>query len=198
MQAGPVEAVTHFMRPGHRMTRRVETFPKLIIAAVNGLAFGGGCDLLESTHVTFTADTATFSKAGINIGIIPAFGGTRRLPHNVGRKAMPEPILSDRTFDAPEAARLGPVNRVIQAADLLDATPALATDLAFTADLATEPPLKLAAALLAIHHGMDAAIDDGLAIEEAAFAHIVPTHDAQEGVAASLKNAPQSSSVARP
>ena len=179
--AGPTDAVMHFMRPGHQMTRRVESFPKPIIAAVNGLAFGGGCELTESTHIALAAETASFSKAEINIGIMPTFGGTQRLPRNVGRKAAIELILSGRTFDSAEAARLGLVNRVVADADLLGEAMALANE------LATKPPLTLAAALAAIHRGMDASIDDGLAIEEAAFARIVSTHDAQEGVAAFLE-----------
>ncbi len=181
MEAGPAEAVVHFMRPGHQTTRRVESFPKPIIAAVNGLAFGGGCELVESTHMAFAADTATFSKAEINIGIIPTFGGTQRLPRNIGRKAAIELILSGRTFDANEAARLGLVNRVVPGGKLLDEALAVANL------LATKPPLTLAAALSAIHRGMDAAIEDGLAIEEAAFARIASTHDAREGVAAFLE-----------
>jgi enoyl-CoA hydratase len=181
MQAGPAEAIVHFMRPGHRMTRRVESYCKPIIAAVNGLAFGGGCELVEAAHLALAADTATFSKAEINIGIIPTFGGTQRLPRNVGRKAALDLILSGRTFDAVEAARLGLVNRVVPAADLLGAAFALAKE------LAAKPPLTVAAALAAVHRGMDAAIDDGLAIEEAAFARIVPTHDANEGVLAFLE-----------
>ena len=186
LEAGPAQAVAHFMRPGHQMTRRVESFPKPIIAAVNGLAFGGGCELVESTHIAIAADTATFSKAEINIGIMPTFGGTQRLPRNIGRKAAIELILTGRIFGAAEAARLGLVNRVVPAASLLDEALALANL------LATKPPLTLAAALCAIHRGMDAAIDDGLAIEEAAFARIVPTHDVREGVAAFLeKRAPK-------
>ena len=160
------------------MTRRVESFPKPIIAAVNGLAFGGGCELVESTHIALAADTATFSKAEINIGIMPTFGGTQRLPRNIGRKAAIELILTGRAFDAAESARLGLINRVVPAANLLDEALALANL------LATKPPLTLAAVLGAIHRGLDAAIDDGLAIEEAAFARIAPTHDAREGVAA--------------
>jgi enoyl-CoA hydratase/carnithine racemase len=185
IEAGPAEAVAHFMRPGHQMTRRVESFPKPIIAAVNGIAFGGGCELVEATHIALAADTATFSKAEINIGIIPTFGGTQRLSRNVGRKAAIELILSGRVFDAAEAAHLGLVNRVVRAADLLGDAVALA------AELAAKPPLTIAAALAAIHRGMDASIDDGLAIEEAAFARIVPTDDAREGVRAFVeKRAP--------
>jgi enoyl-CoA hydratase/carnithine racemase len=63
VEAGPEQAIAHFMRPGHRMTRRVESFPKPVVAAVNGLAFGGGCELVESAHIALAADTATFSKA---------------------------------------------------------------------------------------------------------------------------------------
>jgi enoyl-CoA hydratase len=181
LEAGPTEAVVHFMRPGHRMTRRVESFCKPIIAAVNGLAFGGGCELVEAAHLALAADTASFSKAEINIGIIPTFGGTQRLPRNVGRKAAIDLILSGRTFDAAEAARLGLVNRVLPGAELINAAIALARE------LASKPPLTLAAALAAIHRGLDASIDDGLAIEEAAFARIVPTYDACEGVAAFLE-----------
>jgi enoyl-CoA hydratase/carnithine racemase len=163
------------------MTRRVESFSKPVIAAVNGLAYGGGCELVEATHLALAADTAQFSKAEINIGIIPTFGGTQRLPRNVGRKAAIELILTGRTFDAAEAARLGLINRVVPGADLIGT----AIDLA--KELAAKPPLTVAAALTAIHRGMDAAIDDGLAIEEAAFARIVPSCDAREGVAAFLE-----------
>jgi len=186
LEVGAEEAVVNFMRPGHQMTRRVESYPKPIIAAVNGLAFGGGCELVESTHIALAAETATFSKAEINIGIMPTFGGTQRLPRNIGRKAAIELILTGRTFDAADAARLGLVNLVVSSVALLDEALALANL------IATKPPLALAAALSAIHRGMDAAIDDGLAIEEAAFARIVSTHDAHEGVAAFLqKRAPK-------
>ena len=178
VKAGLAEAVAHFLRPGQRMTRRVEAFPKPIIVAVNGLAFGGGCEFVEAAHLALADRTAVFSKAEINIGIIPTFGGTQRLPRNVGRKAALELILTGRRFDAEEALRLGLVNRVVAA----DALPTAALVLA--SELAGKPPLTLAAALSAVHRGMDASIDDGLAIEEAAFAQIVPTHDANEGIAA--------------
>lgn len=185
LEAGPAEAIAHFMRPGHRLTRRIESFPKPVIAAVNGLAFGGGCELVEAAHVAFAAEGATFSKAEIQIGIMPTFGGTQRLPRNIGRKAAIELILSGRIFDAAEALRLGLVNRIVPDADLLDAA------IAFADRIATKPPLTVSAILGAIHRGMDASIDDGLAIEEAAFARIVPTEDAREGVAAFLeKRAP--------
>jgi enoyl-CoA hydratase len=181
MKAGAAEAIAHFMRPGHRLTRQIEEFPKPVIAAVNGLAFGGGCELVESMHIAFAADTAVFSKAEVNIGIIPTFGGTQRLPRHVGRKAAAELILSGRQFDAKEALDLGLINRIVTGNQLLKEAVALAQE------FAKKPPLTLAAALWAIHHGMDASIDEGLAIEEAAFARIVPTKDANEGVTAFIQ-----------
>ena len=108
------------------MTRRVASFPKPVIGAANGLAFGGGCELVESTHIALAADTVAFSKAEINIGIIPTFGGTQRFPRNIGRKAAIELILTGRIFDAAEAARLGLVNRVVPSANLLVEALALA------------------------------------------------------------------------
>src|SRR5271165_4534913 len=186
LETGPAEAVAHFMRPGHQMTRRLESFPKPIIAAVNGLAFGGGCELVEAAHIALAVENASFSKAEINIGIIPTFGGTQRLPRNVGRKAAIELILTGRTFDANEALRLGLINRTVPGSELLGEAVALAEE------IARKPPLTLAAALAAIHRGMDASIEDGLAIEEAAFARIVPTHDAREAVPPSCRNAARS------
>ena len=184
IEAGPAQAVAHFMRPGHRLTRRIESYPKPIIAAVNGLAYGGGCELVESTHLAVAANTATFSKSEINIGIIPTFGGTQRLPRNIGRKAAIELILTGRVFNAEEAARLGLVNQVVPGASLLPEA------LAFAEVLATKPPLTVNAALSAIHRGLDASIDEGLAIEQAEFARIVSTNDAREGVAAFIEKRP--------
>jgi enoyl-CoA hydratase/carnithine racemase len=101
------------MRPGQELTRQIETYPKPIIAAVNGLAYGGGCELVESIHMAVASETARFSKSEINIGIIPTFGGTQRLARNVGRKAAIELILTGRVFTAEEASQLGLVNQIV-------------------------------------------------------------------------------------
>ncbi|MBU8546207.1 enoyl-CoA hydratase/isomerase family protein [Roseomonas sp. ROY-5-3] len=181
LQAGAATALARFLRPGQDLLRRVEAFPKPVIAAVNGLAFGGGCELVEATHLALAGRSAVFAKAEIDLGIIPTFGGTQRLPRHVGRKAGLELILTGRRFGAEEAWRLGLVNRVVADADLMEQALRLATE------LAAKPPAALAAALLAVHRGMDAGIDAGLAIEAAAFAPLVPTRDAAEGVAAFLE-----------
>lgn len=178
---GPDTAVRHFMRPGHALTRRIESFRKPIIAMVNGFAFGGGCELTEAAHLAIVSSQASFSKAEIDIGIIPTFGGTQRLPRNIGRKAALELLLTGRKFDAHEALRLGLVNKVVEPDALVSTTKALASLLAEKSELA------LGAMLQAVHRGMDASIEDGLAIEEAAFRSVVAGKDATEGIAAFLE-----------
>lgn len=113
VEAGPAYAIRDFVRPGQDLTRRIESFRKPIIAAVNGLAYGGGCEIVEATHLAVAASTATFAKAEINIGIIPVFGGTQRLPRNVGRKFALEMILTGEPINAMEAQTRGLVNRVV-------------------------------------------------------------------------------------
>ena len=154
---------------------------KPIIAAVSGYALGGGCELALLCDIIIAAESAQFGQPEIKLGIQPGIGGSQRLTRAVGKSLAMELILTGRTFDAAEAARLGLINRVVPDSDLLGEAIKLAQE------LATKPPLTLTAALAAIHRGMDASIDDGLAIEEAAFARIVPTHDAGEGVAAFLE-----------
>lgn len=174
----------NFMRPGQELTRQIETYPKPIIAAVNGLAYGGGCELVESVHMAIASESARFSKSEISIGIIPTFGGTQRLPRNVGRKAAIELILTGRVFSAGEASSLGLVNRIVPDDQVLTT----AIDLGKT--IAQKPAISVSAALHAIHRGMDASIEDGLAIEQAAFQHIVGSHDVVEGVDAFVEKRP--------
>jgi enoyl-CoA hydratase len=141
---------------------------------------------VESIHLAIAADTAQFSKSEINIGIIPTFEGTQRLPRNVGRKVAIELILTGRAFGAEEAARLGLANRVVHENDVLPVAVALGET------LAQKPDAAISAALSAIHRGMDASIDDGLAIEQADFQSIVESQDTMEGIDAFVeKRKPQ-------
>lgn len=172
------------MRPGQELTRQIETYPKPIIAAVNGLAYGGGCELIESIHMAVASEKARFSKSEINIGIIPTFGGTQRLARNVGRKAAIELILTGRVFTAEEASQLGLVNQVVPEDKVLS------TAIALGQHISQKPAISISAALHAIHRGMDASIEDGLAIEQAAFQLIVGAPDVTEGVDAFVEKRP--------
>jgi enoyl-CoA hydratase len=119
-------AVRDFVRRGQAMTARLEAFRKPVIAAVNGLAFGGGCEIAEAVHLAIASDKATFAKPEINLGMPPTFGGTQRLPRLAGRKRALELLLTGDPFPAPRALEIGLVNRVVPQADLLPAARELA------------------------------------------------------------------------
>ena len=163
---------------------RIVRAPFPVIAAVNGTAAGGGMGLACSCDMIIAGESTKFIMAYTRRGLTPDGTTTYFLPRRIGVGRAIELAYTNRTLSAREALEWGLVNRVVPRARLLDETLALATL------LASKPPLTLASALGAIHRGMDAAIDDGLAIEEAAFAAIVRTHDAHEGVQAFIEKRP--------
>ena len=177
IDAGPAHAIRDFVRPGQELTRRIESFRKPIIAAVNGLAYGGGCEIVEATHLAVAATTATFSKAEINIGIIPVFGGTQRLPRHVGRKIALEMILTGEAIDAAEAQARGLINRVVQPERVV------AEAVALGATIARKSRSAVSAALGSVQRGLNASIDEGLLIEAMHFEVVSASREAREGVA---------------
>jgi enoyl-CoA hydratase/carnithine racemase len=178
------EAMRGFVRPGQALTARIEAFPKPIICAVNGLAYGGGCEVVEAAPLAIAAAHATFAKPEIRLGFPPPFGGTQRLARLVGRKRALAMILSAEPIGAEEAASIGLVNRVVPAPGLLDMAMALA------GRVAAHSPLAVAASLAAVSRGLNLPIDEGLAVEAAAFARMLPTEDFREGIAAFRERRP--------
>jgi enoyl-CoA hydratase len=170
-----------FVRRGQRLTGRIETFPKPIIAAVNGLAHGGGCEIAEAAPLAIASDRAEFCKAEINLGFAPPFGGTQRLPRLIGRKRALRMILTAEPITALEACALGLVNDVVSHQRLLEAAFALAHK------IASKSPLAVAACLGSVTRGINVPIDEGLAIEANYFARMVPTRDIEEGLSAWLE-----------
>src|SRR6516225_3209384 len=126
VKKGPDVAVKAFVRRGQAMTARMEAFPKPIIAAVNGIAFGGGCEITEAVHLAVASERASVAKPEIAIGITPTFGGTQRLPRLAGRKRGLEYLLTGDSFSPQRALEMGLVNRIVPHAQLLDAAFALA------------------------------------------------------------------------
>ncbi|MBK8758295.1 MAG: enoyl-CoA hydratase/isomerase family protein [Actinomycetales bacterium] len=177
---GSDAAVREFLRPGHRVTRRIESMRVPVIAAVNGLAYGGGCEVVEACHLAVAAESARFAKSEIAIGILPTFGGTQRLWRHTGRKRAIELILSGDSFSAAQAHTWGLVNAVVPDGEVLRA----AFDLA--ARITRHPAVAVAAALVAVQRGTDATIEEGLALEEAALREVAGHPDAVEGVTAFL------------
>ncbi|MGB1544533.1 MAG: crotonase/enoyl-CoA hydratase family protein, partial [Spongiibacter marinus] len=119
IEQGTDIAVKAFVNRGQRMTARLESFPKPIIVAVNGIAFGGGCEITEAAHLAIASERAVFAKPEINIGIPPTFGGTQRLPRLAGRKRALELLLTGDQFSAQRAYEVGLVNSVVPHEQLL-------------------------------------------------------------------------------
>ncbi len=173
---GPEIAVRDFVRRGQTMTARIEAFPKPIIAAVNGIAFGGGCEITEAAHLAIASENAIFAKPEINIGIPPTFGGTQRLPRLAGRKRALELLLTGDPFTPRRAFELGLINKIVPHGDVM----AGAIDLANR--ILRHSPLAAARILTAVTRGLNATISEGLHIEQEQFARMVQSNDAREGL----------------
>src|SRR6188768_2937588 len=123
---GTDTAVRDFVRRGQAMTARLEAFRKPVIAAINGLAFGGGCEITEAVHLAIASERAQFAKPEINLGMPPTFGGTQRLPRLAGRKRALELLLTGEPFAPASALEIGLINRVVPHDELLPAARDLA------------------------------------------------------------------------
>ena len=180
VRCGPDEAVKAFVRRGQAMTARMEAFPKPIIAAINGIAFGGGCEITEAVHLAVASERASFAKPEIAIGITPTFGGTQRLPRLAGRKRALEYLLTGDSFSPQRACEIGLVNRVVPHEQLLETTFALADR------IARHSPLAVARIVTAATRGLNVSISEGLAIEREQFARMAVTQDTREALDAWL------------
>lgn len=181
LRHGQETALRDFVRRGQRMTARIETFPKPVIVAVNGIAHGGGSEITEAAPLAIASERAEFCKAEITLGFAPPFGGSQRLPRLIGRKRALRMILTGEPITAFEARDFGLVNDVVPHECLLDEAFALATR------IAEKSPLAVTACLGSVTRGINLPIDEGLAIEAGYFARMVPTQDLQEGVSAWLE-----------
>jgi enoyl-CoA hydratase / 3-hydroxyacyl-CoA dehydrogenase len=165
------------LQSAHRFMRAMETSPTVTIAAVNSIAFGGGCELAMACDFRIAAESATFGQPEINLGIIPGFGGTQRLPRLVGEGKALEMNLTGDPIDAYEAHRVGLAHQVVPDHELFDATLAWARKLAGQAPIAIEEIKKRS-------HRPD--LDEGLAGEAEGFARAFGSEDAKEGISAFL------------
>ncbi len=166
---------------GQHVFDLIEQLGKPVIAAVNGFALGGGCELAMACTFRIAADTARFGQPEINLGLIPGFAGTQRLARLVGKTKAMELILTGNAITASEALAIGLVNRVVPAANLMNESRALA------AELATKPPIALRYAIEAINNGLEMPFADGCQFEAALFGMVTATDDMKEGTRAFLE-----------
>ncbi|MFG1361462.1 crotonase/enoyl-CoA hydratase family protein [Xanthobacter pseudotagetidis] len=172
----PEAALRDFVARGQRLTARIEAFRKPVVAAVNGLAYGGGCEVTEAAPLAIASDRAMFAKPEIRLGMPPTFGGTQRLPRLAGRKRAMELLLTGAPFPPARALELGLVNAVVPHDALLPAARAL------LARILVHSPLAVATILTAVTRGINLPIAEGLLVEAEQFARMAPTADLREGL----------------
>jgi enoyl-CoA hydratase len=168
----------------HHTYAAVERSPKPFIAAVNGYALGGGCELAMACDIRLAAETAKFGQPEVNLGIIPGFGGTQRLPRLVGKGRALEMILTGEMVDAREALRIGLVNRVVAPGELMDEARQLARK------IAAKGLVALRLCKEAVGNGLEMDVTKGCAYEAELFAHSFSTADQKEGMGAFLGKRP--------
>jgi enoyl-CoA hydratase len=171
-------------RRGQEIFRRFETSPKPTVAAVNGFALGGGCELAMACHVRVAAEGAKFGQPEVKLGLIPGYGGTQRLPRLVGRGRALQLLLTGEMIDAHEALRIGLVNRVVPGDQLLSAAATMIQQMLMNA------PLALGACIDAVDRGLQMALDDALVLEATQFGVLITTNDTAEGTRAFLEKRP--------
>jgi len=176
----PVGGREHALK-GQRVFDLVENLGKPVIAAINGYALGGGCELAMACTLRIAADTARIGLPEITLGILPGYAGTQRLARLVGKSKALELILTGTPVTADEAARIGLVNRVVAASALMSDTRALAVH------LAAQAPIAARYILSAINHGLEMPFADACAFEATLFGLVASTDDMREGTRAFLE-----------
>ena len=176
----PVDGREHARR-GQALFDRLERLGKPVIAAINGFALGGGCELAMACTIRLASDTAKLGQPEINLGLIPGYAGSQRLPRLVGRGRALELLLAGNPIAADEAWRIGLVNKVVPAADLMNEARALAHA------LAAKAPVAVRYILEAVAGGLDMSFEDAQDYEATLFGLVATTEDMREGTRAFLE-----------
>jgi enoyl-CoA hydratase len=173
-----------FARRGHEALCSIESLGKPVLAAVNGYALGGGCEMAMACTLRLASENARFALPEVKLGLIPGYGGTQRLPRFIGRGRALELILSGEQITAQQACEIGLVNHVVPPAELIPAAENLARKIMANA------PLALKYALEAVQHGLEMTLPEGLFLESNLFGLCCSTADMKEGTRAFLEKRP--------
>ncbi|NOZ04494.1 MAG: hypothetical protein GXO92_07835, partial [FCB group bacterium] len=170
-----------FARKGQDLTNLIERFPKPVIAAINGYALGGGCEIALACHIRIAAENAHFGQPEVRLGLIPGWGGTQRLPRLVGKGKAIEMITTGNTIDAREAKEFGLVNYVVPQGQLHEKALQLAKD------ILKASPVAVRLSLDAIQRGLEMTQSDGMVYESHLFGFTFGTEDQKEGTKAFIE-----------
>ena len=178
MQQMNAEDALEFGKTGQEMTLVIEKSPKPVIAAVNGFALGGGCEISLACHIRVASENAIFGQPEVLLGLIPGWGGTQRLPKIVGTGIANELITTGNQISAQEAHRIGLVNHVVTQTELMDTCKEIGKK------ILNNGPNAIAKSLNCIHESFDKSIEDGLEFEVKAFANLFSREETKEGLSA--------------
>ncbi|MGE3975403.1 MAG: enoyl-CoA hydratase/isomerase family protein [Bdellovibrionales bacterium] len=182
---GPSEAKA-FSQTGHQILKEIEACPFPFIAAVNGFALGGGCEMAMACDFILSSDNASFGLPEVGLGLLPGFGGTQRLSQFVGVARASEMIFTGKKYSALEAQQFGLVNQVVPAAELLS------TALKLASDIAKKGPVAVRSVRQLLRTTGHLSLSEGLKMEQESFGNLFKTADQKEGAAAFVeKRAPQ-------
>lgn len=179
-QLGPLEGRDMVIK-GQRVMEKIENLSKPVIAAINGFSLGGGCELAMSCDIRIASDAAKFGQPEVNLGIIPGYGGTQRLPRLVGKGVAKKLIMTAEIIDANEALRIGLVDEVVAADELMNEAEKLAKT------IMQKAPIAVKMAKAAINHGMNTDLKTGIQLEAEAFSNSFVSEDRVEGMKAFLE-----------
>ena len=171
----------NFAQLGHKVFNKIENLPKIVIAAVNGYALGGGCELAMACDIRIASDNAIFGQPEVSLGIIPGFGGTQRLARLVGKGRATEIICTAKNIEAVEAYRIGLVNAVVAPNELMVSVKAMANK------ILSKAPIAVQLAKDSLNRGIDMSLQSGLAYEAENFGICFATNDQKEGMKAYLE-----------
>ncbi len=178
---GPVKGRELFSLPGQRLLDIMENMGKPLIAAVNGYALGGGCEIIEASTIAIASEKARMGQPEVNLGFNPCWGGTQRLTRIVGRKKAMEMVLTGDMIDAQEALRVGLVNKVVPPEELMETVEELARKIAGKSAVAVQLCME------AVSHGLEMPLDEALNLESNIFAKACGTEDIMEGTRAFIE-----------
>jgi enoyl-CoA hydratase len=169
---------------GQRTFRKFERSTKPTLAAVNGFALGGGCELAMACHIRIASDAAKFGQPEVKLGIVPGYGASQRLPRLIGKGRALQLLLTGEMIDAAEAYRIGLVNRVVPSTELIGAARSMLEG------ILSQGPLAVAHCIEAVDRGLDLPLDDAIALEASYFGLLSATADKAEGMRAFLEKRP--------
>ncbi len=169
---------------GQAILSGIERFPKIVIAAINGFALGGGCEIALACHLRIASEKAQIGLPEVTLGIIPGYGGTQRMARLLGKARALELICTGDRIVASEAERIGLVNRVVPAEDLMSAAEELARK------VMSRSPVAVRAAIEAVNHGVEMTFEEGQFLEATLFGLLCASEDMKEGMNAFLEKRP--------